>query len=65
MAATKLTIIIPENKVNHQDEAHILCNDVKSLNNLFDDYVCPDNNSVIVKTRMSLISLKRLIADLE
>ena len=31
MAATKLTIIITENKVNHQDEAHILCNDMKSV----------------------------------
>ena len=36
-------------------------NTEKSLKNFFEDCVCPDNNN-LVKTKMSLTSLKRLIA---
>ena len=40
-------------------------NTEKSLKNFFEDCVCPDNNNLVVKTKMSLTSLKILIADLE
>ena len=49
----------------------MLCNDMifvlfrKNLKNFFDDYAWPDSNNIIVKTRISLTSIKRLIADLE
>ena len=75
MAAIKLGVAISGNKVNRQGGSHMLCNDMtsvlfrkknsKNLKNFFDYYAWPDNNNIMVKTRMSLTFIKRLIADLE